>query len=185
MKPSAPPPEPSGEKVPIWIISFADMITLLLSFFVMLTSFSTYNKGSLDHLRQTSAMAYPSLHSYRRMGRNSLVDGQYTCIVQTHGSESSAEATWGKDAAPENPASTAPGPRVFRIPLSAMFLGDSTAGPQGGRDLGSDLHPDSFAARGGKRTELHRPKLHHHRGRDDLALGADLDPDLGILHRHP
>ena len=28
--------EEQGEKVPLWIISFADMITLLLSFFVML-----------------------------------------------------------------------------------------------------------------------------------------------------
>jgi len=30
-----------GEKVPLWIISFADMITLLLAFFVMLQSLST------------------------------------------------------------------------------------------------------------------------------------------------
>ncbi len=30
------PAESRGEKVPLWIISFADMITLLLSFFVML-----------------------------------------------------------------------------------------------------------------------------------------------------
>ena len=33
--------EGGGEKVPIWIISFADMITLLLAFFVMLQALST------------------------------------------------------------------------------------------------------------------------------------------------
>ncbi len=33
-------PEEHGEKVPIWIISFADMITLLLAFFVMLQTMS-------------------------------------------------------------------------------------------------------------------------------------------------
>ena len=32
-----------GERVPIWIISFADMITLLLAFFVMLSTFSSYD----------------------------------------------------------------------------------------------------------------------------------------------
>jgi len=33
--------EHSGEKVPIWIISFADMITLLMSFFVMLQTMAS------------------------------------------------------------------------------------------------------------------------------------------------
>ena len=48
MKDKAPPPKEQGEKVPIWIVSFADMITLLLSFFVMLTTFSSYSKEDLS-----------------------------------------------------------------------------------------------------------------------------------------
>ena len=41
------PPEEAGEKVPIWIISFADMITLLLAFFVMLQSMAHSKDATL------------------------------------------------------------------------------------------------------------------------------------------
>jgi chemotaxis protein MotB len=43
----APPPEESGEKVPLWIISFADMITLLMSFFVMLQTMANHQDAAL------------------------------------------------------------------------------------------------------------------------------------------
>lgn len=39
--------EESGEKVPLWIISFADMITLLLSFFVMLQTMAKSQDAAL------------------------------------------------------------------------------------------------------------------------------------------
>ena len=40
-------PEAGAEKVPIWIISFADMITLLLAFFVMLQSMAKSRDNTL------------------------------------------------------------------------------------------------------------------------------------------
>jgi len=43
--------EPAGESVGLWYISFADMITLLLSFFVMMTTFSSFD----DEARRTFA----------------------------------------------------------------------------------------------------------------------------------
>ncbi len=36
-----PPPEEKGESAPLWIISFADMISLLMAFFVMLLTMSS------------------------------------------------------------------------------------------------------------------------------------------------
>lgn len=39
--------EDSGEKVPLWIISFADMITLLLAFFVMLQTMAQSKDATL------------------------------------------------------------------------------------------------------------------------------------------
>jgi len=42
-----PPPEEHGEKVPVWIISFADMITLLMSFFVMLQTMASTQDNTL------------------------------------------------------------------------------------------------------------------------------------------
>lgn len=46
--------EASGEKVPIWIISFADMITLLLSFFVMLQTMASRRDDKLFSIAQDS-----------------------------------------------------------------------------------------------------------------------------------
>lgn len=37
-KPPPPPEEEKGESAPLWIISFADLVTLMLSFFVILAS---------------------------------------------------------------------------------------------------------------------------------------------------
>lgn len=36
--------EEGGESAPLWIISFADMISLLMAFFVMLSTFNAYDK---------------------------------------------------------------------------------------------------------------------------------------------
>jgi hypothetical protein len=62
-----PPPKEQGEKVPIWIVSFADMITLLLSFFVMLQTMAHTRDGTLfcaaqDSFRRSIAgMGIPDL----------------------------------------------------------------------------------------------------------------------------
>jgi flagellar motor protein MotB len=42
-----PPPEEKGESAPLWIISFADMISLLMAFFVMLLTMASTKSGSL------------------------------------------------------------------------------------------------------------------------------------------
>lgn len=48
MKGKGPPPEEKGEQAPLWIISFADMISLLMAFFVMLlTMSSTARQGKI------------------------------------------------------------------------------------------------------------------------------------------
>lgn len=43
--------EEGGESAPLWIISFADMISLLMAFFVMLSSFTSYDKSEEKKLR--------------------------------------------------------------------------------------------------------------------------------------
>ena len=73
------PEEPSGEKVPLWIISFADMITLLLSFFVMLQTMAKSQDGTLFGASQESfrrainGMGFPDL----LLGKQGLVEMDY------------------------------------------------------------------------------------------------------------
>jgi flagellar motor protein MotB len=42
-----PPPEEKGESAPLWIISFADMMSLLMAFFVMLLTMASTKSGVL------------------------------------------------------------------------------------------------------------------------------------------
>ncbi len=43
--------EGGGHSVGLWYVSFSDKITLLLSFFVMLTTFSSYSKESIEKFK--------------------------------------------------------------------------------------------------------------------------------------
>lgn len=47
---NAAPEEGGGESAPLWIISFADMISLLMAFFVMLSTFNTFDESEEQKL---------------------------------------------------------------------------------------------------------------------------------------
>ncbi len=49
--------EESGEGAPLWIISFADMISLLMAFFVMLSTFSGFGPGEKEKLQRVKKTA--------------------------------------------------------------------------------------------------------------------------------
>ena len=121
--------EEGGGEVGLWYVSFADMITLLLSFFVMLTSFSSFDKESMKKINDTSVKAYPSVMSSLQSGRNSVVDQGYSCPVQTHGTENAAYPTWGVEQPTTRPTAARDFSerKIISIPLSSMFLGSSCA----------------------------------------------------------
>ena len=51
--------EGGGERAPLWIISFADMISLLMAFFVMLSTFSAFDKD--EKLKYKAAISKATL----------------------------------------------------------------------------------------------------------------------------
>jgi hypothetical protein len=50
----SPPPDDDGDKVPLWLVSFTDMITLLLAFFVLLQSIAHEKDEELFFIGQGS-----------------------------------------------------------------------------------------------------------------------------------
>lgn len=63
-KKAAPAQEEKGECAPLWIISFADMISLLMAFFVMLLTMSTANSGKLCN--EGEGIFEKTLYGFRR-----------------------------------------------------------------------------------------------------------------------
>src|SRR5512134_2566710 len=63
-KKAAPPQEEKGETAPLWIISFADMISLLMAFFVMLLTMATAKSGKLCN--EGEGVFERTLYGFRR-----------------------------------------------------------------------------------------------------------------------
>ncbi|MBI5723317.1 MAG: hypothetical protein HZA50_05115 [Planctomycetes bacterium] len=140
--------EAGGEKVAIWYISFADMITLLMSFFVMLSTFCSYDMSARKKLMETvHSIAFYSLAPSKDKSRESIVK---TSPAQSewvlHGSEFKPEDQ--KDPADPklNPrpealqwipdVSAFRDRRIIRIPASRLFYGDGAKiTPQGHDNL--------------------------------------------------
>jgi flagellar motor protein MotB len=60
----ASPREEKGESAPLWMISFADMISLLMAFFVMLLTMSTEKSGKLCN--ENEGVFEQTVHGFRR-----------------------------------------------------------------------------------------------------------------------
>jgi flagellar motor protein MotB len=56
-KPKPKQEEESGEGAPLWIISFADMMSLLMAFFVMLSTFSSFGPAEAEKLQRAMTVA--------------------------------------------------------------------------------------------------------------------------------
>jgi flagellar motor protein MotB len=64
-----PPEEEGGEGAPLWIISFADMMSLLMAFFVMLSTFSSYGPNESAKISKVAHAIVSPNYGFRPLYR--------------------------------------------------------------------------------------------------------------------
>lgn len=72
------PPEPPGEDVPVWFMTYSDVITLLMTFFILLLTFATTEPEKFDKVETaafgTSGATGIAGHIHKRMDNRSWVN---------------------------------------------------------------------------------------------------------------
>lgn len=129
-----PQEEESGEGAPIWIISFADMISLLMAFFVMLTTFSSFGPRESEKIRTIARLTVtPNYGWHRQIPQSAL---RPTLVAAGDGSRGSEKPTLesadnGKSMKESN-SSDYKNAKIFVAESSSMFLAKGQAiSPQG------------------------------------------------------
>jgi chemotaxis protein MotB len=132
--------EPQG--APEWMVTFSDCMTLLLTFFVLLISFATFEKETFQSLASSFAQSLPSIGWSRVSDRESLQKKQQTNdqVQQTKGTETRTNITrmtsnFMKEKKPLDFRNL----KVFTIPSEQFFWGQGTAISQSGREVLSAL----------------------------------------------
>jgi len=169
-EPKAPPPEEeSGESAPLWMVSFADMMSLLMAFFVMLATFSSFGPSEAAKVRTAvQSMLLPNFGGWHRFPPREALGQQAPAAGQFEkGSEKpTLDQIQGKGMMAETQAGDFRTHRVFVIESNKVFLGSGTALSPEGRDF---LNTLAFLA-------VQLP------GRIVLSeTGPGRDPDLGLL----
>jgi outer membrane protein OmpA-like peptidoglycan-associated protein len=136
-----PPPqeEEGGEGAPLWIISFADMMSLLMAFFVMLSTFSGFGPSEAETLQQVVGAAlapnyYGGWHAApprEALGFQAPAAGQF----QKGSEKPTLEETQGEGLLRETPPGDFRTRKVFLVESRTIFWGAGTTLSPGGRDF--------------------------------------------------
>jgi chemotaxis protein MotB len=135
-------PEPEQEVgAPEWMVTFSDCMTLLLTFFVLLLSFSSFDVDAIHMLQKCFNKDLPSLSSSR-----DRTDGFVETAVIQHtnnldkGSEKNALSERSKDSLlKETGSKNLHEQKVFFSPSDAVFWGNGTVISFHGRKVLSDM----------------------------------------------
>lgn len=110
--------ESSGESCPLWILSFADMMSLLMAFFVMLSTFSTFGPKAEQQLKGVLQAALAPYGGYlQRPPKTGLGPRSKTGQTPEGSERPTLEQTFSTDTMVET------GPKDFRT--HKVFLTES------------------------------------------------------------
>ena len=135
-------PEPEAEAgAPEWMVTFSDCMTLLLTFFVLLLSFSSFDDKTLSRLTKTFTSQFPSIRPVKR-DKSAFTDPN-PIQYKDNPDEGSEKPTLAKGTKDKLTRETGPENfrdyKVFLCPSKAIFWGNGTVISFQGRKALSDL----------------------------------------------
>ena len=138
------PPEEGPGGAPKWMVTFSDCMTLLLTFFVLLLSFSSFDDKQFRKMISSLSTGTSSISDAKSRNRDSLMQRDE---MENHyqknrdkGSESPTENGQVDGLVKEDPEEFGfRNRKVFLTPSSTVFLGAGSTLSRDGRKLLSDL----------------------------------------------
>jgi len=135
--------EEGGEGAPLWIISFADMMSLLMAFFVMLATFSGFGPSEAEKLQRAvkATLAANYYGGWNKQRSRTAVGSQAPAAGQLQkGSEKpTLQDTQGQGMMKETQAGDFRARKIFLTESKTVFWGAGTTMSAGGRDFLSTL----------------------------------------------
>ncbi|MFC1652706.1 flagellar motor protein MotB [Planctomycetota bacterium] len=137
-----PPPEDEGPPgAPKWMVTFSDCMTLLLTFFVLLLTFSSFDDKSFRKMSTSLAQAMPSIGQQAR--RRDAVQAPSPVEYQPDRQKGSEKATQDQTTVGNMNEGQShldfEQRKVYRVPSKAMFLGMGAELSAEGKELLTDL----------------------------------------------
>jgi len=121
-----PPPE-EAPSAPLWMVTFSDCMNLLLTFFILLMTFSSFTDEQFVKLRTAFQKALPTISLKNKEQKNAVLPTQYIMYVQNPniGSEKPTLANGEQDNLKEETEPTKFRDRkVFLISSDKVFYGN-------------------------------------------------------------
>lgn len=132
-------PEEEGAGAPIWMVTFSDCMTLLLTFFVLLITFSSFDTEVLTNLGTIFQRTFPSLITLQKeTPKNDSLPTALIMPVDIHekGSEKPTLTRGPEDNLKEESQPTDFRSRkIFLLPSKNIFLGRGTAISLAGKNI--------------------------------------------------
>lgn len=129
--------EDGGGEVPAWMLTFSDCMTLLLTFFVLLMSFASFDKNTIPELGKAFARAFPGVGLFGGSVEKSMMEKNQSpnVQIQKEGSETRtlAEAMSSNFMKEKKPLDFR-NLKVFTMESEKVFWGKGVALTQAGQD---------------------------------------------------
>ena len=135
------PPQDEDPGAPEWMVTFSDCMTLLLTFFVLLLTFSSFDERIFKKLRIIYCDAFPTIHARIRSSKESLLEIEELRYVEDidKGSEKATYENGSEGTLIETYTNDYKKHKVFLIRSDEVFWGKGTAMSKQGRETLSTL----------------------------------------------